>query len=64
MIAEELQKNGKKVICVDEDVQEHPSDYANYDFSDFRTERKTFLYRFSENFLKVKCRLVGKSVLT
>ena len=43
MIAEELQKNGKKVICVDEGAQEHPADYANYDFPDFRTERKAIL---------------------
>lgn len=43
MIAEELQKNGRKVICVDEGEQEHPADYANYDFPNFRTERRAIL---------------------
>lgn len=43
MIAEELRKNGKKIICVDEGEQEHPADYANYDFPNFRTERKAIL---------------------
>lgn len=43
MIAEELQKKGKQVVCVDEGVQEHPADYAAYDFPDFETERKKIL---------------------
>lgn len=42
-IAEELQKNGKQVVCVDEGVKEHPADYAEYDFPDFGTERKKIL---------------------
>lgn len=43
MIAEELQKKGKQVVCVDEGVQEHPADYTDYDFPDFETERKKIL---------------------
>lgn len=43
MIAEELQKKGKQVVCVDEGAQEHPADYADYDFSDFDTERRKIL---------------------
>lgn len=43
MIAEELVKKGKHVICIDEGVQEHPADYADYDFPDFKTERKKIL---------------------
>lgn len=43
MIAEELRKNGEKIICVDEGEQEHPADYANYDFPNFRTERRAIL---------------------
>lgn len=39
MIADELNKKGKKVICIDEGAQEHPADYAVYDFPDFETER-------------------------
>lgn len=40
MIAEKLNKKGKKVICVDEGVKEHPADYADYDFPDFETEKQ------------------------
>lgn len=43
MIAEELRKNGEKIICVDEGEQEHPADYANYDFPNFGTERRAIL---------------------
>ena len=46
MIADELNKKGKKVVCVDEGVQEHPADYANYDFPDFETERKKILEKW------------------
>lgn len=52
MIAEELTKKGKKVICLDEGAQEHPADYADYDFPDFETERIKILERwrsFTEN---------------
>lgn len=52
MIAEELTKKGKKVICIDEGAQEHPADYADYDFPDFETERIKILERwrsFTEN---------------
>lgn len=55
MIANELSKKGKKVICVDEGVQEHPADYADYDFPDFETERKKILEKwrsFTEKFDK------------
>ncbi|MCM1181687.1 MAG: hypothetical protein NC347_15660 [Clostridium sp.] len=46
MIADELNKKGKKVICVDEGVREHPADYADYDFPDFETERKKILEKW------------------
>lgn len=46
MIADELNKKGKKVICVDEGVQEHPADYADYDFPDFETERMKILEKW------------------
>lgn len=52
MIADELNKIGKKVICVDEGVQEHPADYTDYDFPDFETERMKILEKwrsFAEN---------------
>lgn len=55
MIAEELQKKGKKAVCADEGVQEHPADYADYDFPDFGTERKKILDKwrsFAEGFDK------------
>lgn len=45
MIANELAKKGKKVICVDEG-EEHPADYADYDFPDFETERKMILNKW------------------
>lgn len=43
MIADELEKKGRKVVCVDEGVQDHPADYADYDFPDFETERMKIL---------------------
>lgn len=46
MIADELNKKGKKVICVDEGVGEHPADYTNYDFPDFETERMKILEKW------------------
>lgn len=46
MIADELGKKGKKVICVDEGVREHPADYFDYDFPDFSTERKLILEKW------------------
>ncbi len=46
MIADELNKKGKKVICADEGVQEHPADYADYDFPDFETERTKILEKW------------------
>lgn len=49
MIADELNKKGKKVICVDEGVGEHPADYADYDFPDFETEKIT---SFLENYVE------------
>lgn len=42
-IAEELEKKGKKIVCVDEGVSEHPADFAEYDFPDFETEREKIL---------------------
>lgn len=45
MIADELNQRGKKVVCVDEG-QEHPADYADYDFPDFETERKQILEKW------------------
>lgn len=52
MIAEKLKEKGKKVVCVDEGVREHPADYADYDFPDFETEREKILGKwqsFTEN---------------
>lgn len=46
MIAAELDKKGKRVICVDEGVREHPADYADYDFPDFETERMKILEKW------------------
>lgn len=46
MIAEELEKKGKQVVCVDEGVKEHPADYADYDFPDFETERAMILEKW------------------
>lgn len=46
MIAHELNKKGKKVICIDEGAHEHPADYADYDFPDFETERMKILERW------------------
>lgn len=47
MIAEELEKRGKKVVCVDEGMPDHPADYADYDFPDFETERRKILQKWS-----------------
>lgn len=52
MIAKELEKKGKNVICIDEGVQEHPADYANYDFPDFKTEREKILQKW-RSFVKI-----------
>lgn len=52
MIAEVLKEKKKKVCCFDEGVQEHPADYADYDFPDFETEREKILekwHSFVEN---------------
>lgn len=46
MIAEELKKKGKSVICVDNGVQNHSSDNTDYDFSDFEAEWKKVLERW------------------
>lgn len=46
MIADELNKKNKKVVCVDEGVREHPADYADYDFPDFETEREKILAKW------------------
>lgn len=46
MIAEELRKKGEKVICVDEGANDHPADFADYDFPDFETERKMILEKW------------------
>ncbi len=43
MIADELRKKGKKVVCLDEGASEHPADYGVYDFPDFETERARIL---------------------
>ncbi len=46
MIADELNRKNKKVVCVDEGVPEHPADYADYDFPDFETEREKILEKW------------------
>lgn len=46
IIADELVKKGKKVLCVDEGVRDHPADYADYDFPDFETERIKILEKW------------------
>lgn len=46
MIAAELRKNGKHVICVDEGAEDHPADYRHYDFPDFETERNAILAKW------------------
>lgn len=46
MIADELNKKGKKVICVDEGSPEHPADYSDYDFPDFETEQRKILEKW------------------
>ncbi|MGN1119182.1 MAG: GNAT family N-acetyltransferase [Oscillospiraceae bacterium] len=51
MIAAELNKKNKKVVCVDEGVREHPADYADYDFPDFETEREKILEKW-QSFVK------------
>lgn len=42
-IAGELKRRENKVLCVDEGAQDHPADYAEYDFPDFETERRMIL---------------------
>lgn len=46
MIADELKKKGKKVVCVDEGAADHPADYADYDFPDFETESTKILEKW------------------
>lgn len=46
MIAGELRKKGRKIVCVDEGAAEHPADYADYDFPDFETEREKILEKW------------------
>ncbi|WP_205027756.1 P-loop NTPase family protein [Anaerosacchariphilus polymeriproducens] len=48
MIAEQLCKRGKKVVCVDEGMPNHPADYDNYDFPNFETERDQILNKWRE----------------
>ena len=52
MIADELEKKGKQVVCVDEGVKEHPADYADYDFPDCETERAMILEKW-RSFVKL-----------
>ena len=47
MIAEELKKKGKTVLCFDEG-EEHPADYKDYDFPDFETEREKILAKWRD----------------
>lgn len=51
MIAGLLKEKNKKVCCVDEGVQEHPADYADYDFPDFETEKEKILGKW-QSFVK------------
>lgn len=46
VIAGELRKAGRKVLCVDEGVRDHPADCADYDFPDFETEREKILKKW------------------
>lgn len=46
LIADALQKKGRKVICVDEGAADHPADFADYDFPDFETERQHILEKW------------------
>lgn len=47
-IAAVLAKQGIKAICVDEGVPNHPADYDNYDFQNFRTEREQIINKWKE----------------
>lgn len=47
MIAEQLSKKGKKVICFDEGTKEHPADYFDYNFSSFEQEKKLILEKWN-----------------
>lgn len=47
MIAEELGRKGKRVLCFDEG-SEHPADYKDYDFPDFDTEREKILEKWRD----------------
>lgn len=46
MIAEELKNKEKQVVCIDEGVQNHPADYADYDFPDFEIEHEKILEKW------------------
>lgn len=48
LISELLCKKGKKVVCVDEGMPDHPADYDTYDFPDFETEREQILKKWRE----------------
>ena len=39
-------RQGKRTVCVDEGAEEHPADYAAYDFPDFETEREKILEKW------------------
>ena len=47
MIADELRKKGKRVLCFDEG-EDHPADYKDYDFPDFETEREKILAKWRD----------------
>ncbi len=47
-IAEELKRNGKKVVCVDEGEPHHPADYDSYDFPNFETESRLILNKWAD----------------
>lgn len=48
LIADELAKRGKKVVCFDEGADDHPADFKDYDFPDFKTEQSAILQRWRE----------------
>lgn len=54
MIAGELEKKGKQIVCVDEGVSAHPADYADYDFPDFETERNMILEKWRSFVINAK----------
>lgn len=55
MIARLLEEQGQKVFCVDEGVENHPADYADYDFPDFETEREKILGKW-RSFVESACK--------